>query len=50
QSSGAKRILEVRTLGGNKYSSIWMGKAIPDNGEPITLEVDQNAYKVQTAG
>ncbi|KAJ3919615.1 hypothetical protein F5877DRAFT_98, partial [Lentinula edodes] len=41
QSSGAKHILEVGTLGGN-----WTGKAIPDDGEPITLEVNEMHAKV----
>jgi len=37
-SSGARRILEVGTLGG--YSSIWMGRALPAGGVLITLEAD----------
>ncbi len=35
---GAKRILEVGTLGG--YSAIWLARALPANGELITLEYD----------
>src|SRR5258708_4888830 len=35
---GARRILEVGTLAG--YSTIWMGRALPANGELITLEID----------
>jgi predicted O-methyltransferase YrrM len=35
---GARRILEVGTLAG--YSTIWMGRALPPNGELITLEID----------
>ncbi|KAH9934772.1 O-methyltransferase [Fomitopsis serialis] len=39
RSIGAKRVLEVGTLGG--YSSIWMGRALPDDGELVTLELDE---------
>lgn len=35
---GARRILEVGTLGG--YSTIWMGRALPPDGELVTLELD----------
>jgi predicted O-methyltransferase YrrM len=34
--TGAKRVLEVGTLGG--YSTVWMGKALPADGRLITLE------------
>jgi len=34
---GAKRILELGTLGG--YSTIWMARALPDDGKIITLEL-----------
>jgi predicted O-methyltransferase YrrM len=34
--TGAKRILEVGTLGG--YSTVWMGKALPADGKLISLE------------
>jgi predicted O-methyltransferase YrrM len=37
-SIGAKRILEVGTLGG--YSAIWMARALPTDGELISLEID----------
>lgn len=37
-SLGAKRILEIGTLGG--YSSIWMARALPRNGRLVTLELD----------
>jgi predicted O-methyltransferase YrrM len=33
---GARRILEVGTLGG--YSTIWLARALPENGRLITLE------------
>lgn len=35
---GAKRILEVGTLGG--YSAIWLARALPDDGHLITLEYE----------
>jgi predicted O-methyltransferase YrrM len=38
QLRGARRILEVGTLAG--YSTIWMGRALPRDGELITLEID----------
>lgn len=34
----AKRILEVGTLGG--YSTIWLARALPDDGRLITMEID----------
>ncbi len=36
--NGAKRILEVGTLGG--YSTIWLARALPDDGSIVTLELD----------
>jgi predicted O-methyltransferase YrrM len=36
--AGARRILEIGTLGG--YSAIWMARAVPPNGELVTLEID----------
>ncbi|MBN8845026.1 MAG: O-methyltransferase [Sphingomonadales bacterium] len=38
QMAGAKRILEVGTLGG--YSTIWLARALPDGGELVTLELE----------
>ncbi|MEU6236161.1 O-methyltransferase [Kitasatospora sp. NPDC047058] len=37
-TAGARRILEVGTLGG--YSAIWLGRALPADGTLITLELD----------
>ena len=34
--SGARRVLEIGTLGG--YSTLWMGQALPEDGELVTLE------------
>jgi predicted O-methyltransferase YrrM len=39
QSMGAKRILEVGTLGG--YSTIWMARALPADGMLVTLEYEK---------
>jgi len=38
QSMGARRILEIGTLGG--YSAIWLAQALPPGGCLLTLEVD----------
>lgn len=34
----SRRILEIGTLGG--YSTIWMARSLPENGELISLELD----------
>jgi predicted O-methyltransferase YrrM len=44
QLAGAKHILEVGTLGG--YSTIWLARALPDNGRLVTLEVDRKHARV----
>lgn len=44
QLCGARRILEIGTLGG--YSTIWMARALPADGELITLEIDPRAAAV----
>jgi len=36
--TGAKRILEIGTLGG--YSTLWLARALPDGGKVITLEYE----------
>lgn len=38
QMAGAKRILEVGTLGG--YSTIWLARALPSDGRLVTLEIE----------
>jgi predicted O-methyltransferase YrrM len=43
-SIGAKRILEVGTLGG--YSAIWMARALPAGGELVSLEIDPRNAEV----
>jgi predicted O-methyltransferase YrrM len=35
---GARNILEIGTLGG--YSTIWLARALPKDGQVVTLEVD----------
>jgi predicted O-methyltransferase YrrM len=47
RSIGAKRVLEIGTLGG--YSAIWMARALPAGGKLITLEVDEKHAKVANA-
>src|SRR5215469_5541088 len=44
---GAKRILEIGTLGG--YSTIWLARALPSDGKLITLEVEAKHAQVATA-
>ncbi|MFA6114510.1 MAG: O-methyltransferase [Sphingomonas sp.] len=36
--AGARRILEVGTLGG--YSTIWLARALPEDGRLVTLELE----------
>ena len=36
---GARRILEIGTLGG--YSAIWMGRALPEGGHLLSLEISE---------
>jgi predicted O-methyltransferase YrrM len=36
--SGARRILELGTLGG--YSTLWLARALPDGGNLVTLELE----------
>lgn len=42
----AKRVLELGTLGG--YSTIWLARALPENGKVITIEV--NTHYATIAG
>ncbi|CAN7770050.1 O-methyltransferase [Mesorhizobium sp. LjNodule214] len=41
---GAKRILEIGTLGG--YSTIWMARGLPVDGKIVTLELDPHHASV----
>ena len=45
--SGAKRILEIGTLGG--YSTIWLARALPSDGKVVTLELEPHHAKVARA-
>ncbi|HEX7758871.1 MAG TPA: O-methyltransferase [Caulobacteraceae bacterium] len=47
RSIGAKRILEIGTLGG--YSTIWLAKALPADGRLISLEFDPHHAAVAAA-
>src|SRR5689334_19892061 len=47
QVMGARRILEVGTLGG--YSTIWFAGALPPRGRVVTLELDPHHAKVAAA-
>ncbi|MEW1724281.1 O-methyltransferase [Streptomyces sp. NPDC093109] len=38
RTQGARTVLEIGTLGG--YSTIWLGRALPDDGRLISLEYD----------
>jgi caffeoyl-CoA O-methyltransferase len=42
--TNAKKILEVGTLAG--YSTIWMARALPENGKLVTLEIDPHHAEV----
>jgi predicted O-methyltransferase YrrM len=44
---GARRILEVGTLGG--YSTIWLARALPENGRVVTLELDPRYAEIARA-
>ena len=41
---GAKRIIEVGTLGG--YSTIWLGRALEEGGQLTTIEIDSDFAEV----
>lgn len=43
-ATGAKRILEVGTLGG--YSTIWLARALGEGGRLVTLELDPHHAEV----
>ena len=47
QTQGARRILEIGTLGG--YSTIWLARALPADGRLITLEADPKHAEVARA-
>jgi len=43
-SVGARRVLEIGTLGG--YSTIWLARALPEDGRLVTLEFDPRHAEV----
>ena len=45
--SGARRILEIGTLGG--YSTLWMARALPPGGRIVSLELDPRHADVARA-
>ncbi len=45
--SGARRILEIGTLGG--YSTIWIARALPEGGYVVTLEINPRHAEVARA-
>lgn len=45
--AGATRILEVGTLAG--YSTIWLARALPEDGQLVTLELDPHHAEVARA-
>lgn len=47
RSVRARRVLEIGTLGG--YSTIWLARALPADGELITCELDPDHARVATA-
>ena len=45
--AGARRILEIGTLGG--YSTIWLARALPEDGQLVTLESERRHADVARA-
>ena len=48
RAAGARRILEIGTLGG--YSTIWLARAVPEDGRVVTLEIDPHHADVARHG
>ncbi len=46
-ASGARRVLEVGTLGG--YSTIWLGRALPEGGRLLSLELEPKHAEIARA-
>ncbi|OQW41989.1 MAG: methyltransferase [Proteobacteria bacterium SG_bin5] len=47
RAASAGRILEIGTLGG--YSTIWLARALPEDGNLVTLELDPHHAEVARA-
>nr|EKY1958724.1 class I SAM-dependent methyltransferase [Cronobacter sakazakii] len=45
--TGAKRVLEIGTLGG--YSTLWLARALPEDGLVVTLEANAEHAEVAAA-
>ncbi|MFE7844408.1 O-methyltransferase [Microbacterium sp. NPDC057407] len=45
--SGARRVLEIGTLGG--YSTIWMARGIPEDGRVVTIEAEPRTAGIARA-
>lgn len=45
--SGARRVLEIGTLGA--YSTIWLARAVPDDGRVVTIEAEPHNAEVARA-
>lgn len=45
--SGARRVLEIGTLGA--YSTIWLARALPDDGRVVTIEAEPRTAEVARA-
>lgn len=46
RAAGARRVVEVGTLGG--YSALWIARALPDDGQLVTLERDPGRSQIAT--
>jgi len=47
RATGARRILEIGTLGG--YSTIWLARALPKGGTVVSLELEPRHAKIARA-
>ena len=45
--SGARRVLEIGTLGA--YSTIWLARAVPDDGRVVTIEAEPRIADIARA-
>ncbi len=47
RATGARRVLEIGTLGG--YSTIWLARALPQDGVVVTLELEPRHAEIARA-
>ncbi|WP_460775027.1 O-methyltransferase [Microbacterium sp. GXF7504] len=45
--AGARRVLEIGTLGG--YSTIWLARALPEDGRVVTIEAEPDHARIARA-